>query len=211
LIDPAAGRLAVIAYIDANAPWPKDRYQVEFVREHAPLAAATAEVEPRLAQPPSGALAGVHTFDVNYVHDGQVVARGAFTVKIKATGTVYLAAHPLTRGATLAETDVVAKEVELANVRGVPETDLQKIVGARVARPLVEGQLVTADSVEAKLAVRRGDAVMLVARRGEMTVTAFGIARENGSIGKVIPVMNLQSKKIVYGRVESASAVAVLL
>jgi flagella basal body P-ring formation protein FlgA len=209
-IDHEIGRQAVSTYIREIAPWPAERYRVEVVRDPSPLTVEPGALTARLIQPPKGNLAGVRTYRVEYCQNGTPVAQASFIVAIHVTAEVYVAAHAMQRGVVVAETDLLTKELDLAAVRGTPETDRRKLVGARLARPLNEGQLFTVDSLEPVPLVRRGDAVMLVASRGDLVVTAFGLAREDGAIGKIIRLENVQSKKIVHGRVESANTVTVL-
>ncbi len=209
-IDPTIGRQAVIDFIKSNAPWPEDSYRIEVVRSHMPLTVEPGAITARIIQHPKGRLSGTHTFVVEYRESGRRVARGAFTMRIHVQGVVYVAAYQLNRGVLLSERDLIAKEVDLAKIRGLPETDKSKLIGARIKYTVREGQIVTSGALEPVPVVRRGDAVVVIARRGGMAVTAFGVARESGALGEVIRVENMQSKRVVHARIENSNTVAVL-
>lgn len=210
MIDPAVGREVVLAYIQKNAVWPADQYRIEITGEHNPITVEPGDVTVRLMQRPVGRLSGTHTYVVEYRVGGKRVARGSFTVKVHVNATVYVAAHRLNRGILLSERDLLAKEYDLASLRGLPETAKEKLIGARLRHTIREGQIVTSDALEPVPLVRRGDAVVIVAKRGTLVVTAFGVARENGAMGEVVQVENLQSKRVVHARVKGNNTVVAL-
>jgi len=209
-IDPALGRELVLAYIREHAPWPPERYRIEMTRAHDPITVEPGEVTARLIQRPADRLEGTHTYVVEYRVGGRRVARGGFTMKVHVQATAFVAATQLNRGILLAERDLIAREMDLADLRGLPETDKAKLIGARLRHTIREGQIVTSDALEPVPLVRRGDAVTIVARRGDMVVTAFGLAREDGALGEVVRVENLQSQRVVHARVRGNNTVAVL-
>jgi flagella basal body P-ring formation protein FlgA len=67
--------------------------------------------------------------------------------------------------------------------------------------PLRRGQLIDA------VVVKRGDAVRIVARNGEVEVTAAGSAMEAGASGAVIRVRNERNGIVIRGRVIGAGVV----
>ncbi|MDP8224527.1 MAG: flagellar basal body P-ring formation chaperone FlgA [Candidatus Lernaella stagnicola] len=209
-IDPATGREVVIEHIRSRAPWPADRYDIEIVRDHMPLTAEPGHVAARIYHSPSDNLAGTHTYVVEYRVDGHPAGRGSFTVRVHVQATVYVAAHQLNRGVLLSDRDLVPKRVDLADIRALPETDRSKLLGARIRHTIREGEIVTEAALDPVPVVRRGDAVVVVARRDKMVVTAFGVAKENGALGEVIRVENVQSKRVVHARVENSNTVVVL-
>lgn len=208
-VDLEMGRQAVVEYIRERAPWPADRYRIDFLREPTPVMINAGPVTVRVLQGPKKQLAGTHSYVVEYRQEGRREVRGSFNVRVHVEAAIQVAARAMPRGTVLAETDLVSKQVDLASIRGVPETDPAKIVGARLAHPLQEGQLITVDSCEPIPIVRRGDAVVLVARREGLVVSAFGVAREDGAVGEMISIENVSSKQLVHGRVENANTVAV--
>jgi flagellar basal body P-ring formation protein FlgA len=209
-IDPALGLPLIEKFIAEKAPWPKGRYTISVQRRHMPITVEPGEVTPHLVQHPAGRLTGAHTYVVEYRRDGRRLARGTFVVEVGATATVYLAAHRINRGVLLADRDLMPKQVQLSDVLGLPITDKRRLIGARLKRAINEGQTIEETDLLVVPAVRRGDAVKIVCRRGEMVVTAFGVAKENGALGEVIRIENMQSKRVVHARVTDSKTVAVI-
>jgi len=48
-----------------------------------------------------------------------------------------------------------------------------------------------------------------VAETRLMKITARGVAQQDGSVGQWIPVVNIDSRKVVYGRVRDGETVEV--
>jgi flagella basal body P-ring formation protein FlgA len=57
--------------------------------------------------------------------------------------------------------------------------------------------------------VKSGSRVTLLFKRGQLEVTASGIALENGIVGSEIKVRNENSKRVVIGRVADEGLVVV--
>jgi len=208
-ISPEVGEAAVRRYIRSNAPWPESRYRIEVMRRHRPISVLPGEVSAHVLNADGRELAGRHTYQVEYRQADKKVAQGSFSVEVHVTAKVFLAAHRVHRGAVLAETDLVEREMDLASVRGKAIIDRGQLIGARCRRTLNEGDVFTNGSVEPVPVVHRGDAVMVIAQREGLRVTAFGVARENGSEGDVIKVLNVQSNKTIHARVIDQNTVQV--
>lgn len=209
-IDSSLGQAVVLEYIRNNATWPPSQYQVRVLRAHSPVVVSEGEVTARVMEPHRSALAGRHTYQVEYLQRGRKVAQGAFSVEVNVQARVYRAAHMIRRGVVLARTDLVPVEVDLAELHGRAATEIDQLVGSRAKRTLREGEILTEGCVEPTPVISRGDAVVMIAKRGCVVVRAFGIAQEQGAVGDVIKIKNIQSRKIVHGRVMDANTVQVL-
>jgi len=210
VIDPLLGEQVVVEFIREKAIWPAEQYRLEVMRRHDPIPVTPGPVTARLTQYPKEELAGRHNYQVEYRRDGELMGRGSFTVEVSVTATVYLAAHRLSRGVVLAETDLSPKQMPLGEIQGIPETDRSKIIGARTKHVIQEGQILTRDQLQAVPVIRKGEVVQILAHRGSLAVTAFGIARESGAAGEMIKIENIQSKTVVYGRVMDPTTVEVM-
>lgn len=89
-------------------------------------------------------------------------------------------------------------------------TDKNKILGLMSRRQVTPGMVITDSMVNKPPIVKRGSAVTLVARVGNMEVSAIGQAMQDGSEGQLIRVSNVNSNKIVLARVLDESTVQVL-
>lgn len=86
---------------------------------------------------------------------------------------------------------------------------LEEVIGYKVTRPIKANRPIQTTALVKAPLVKRGDRVMLVAKKGLMKITTPGIVQERGFKGKTIAVKNIESKKIVYGELINASMVEV--
>jgi flagella basal body P-ring formation protein FlgA len=89
-------------------------------------------------------------------------------------------------------------------------TDKSKIVGLMTRRQVTPGMVLTDSMVDKPAIVKRGSMVTLLARMGNMEVTTGGQAMQDGCEGQLIRVLNVNSKKIVFGKILNESTVQVL-
>jgi flagella basal body P-ring formation protein FlgA len=65
------------------------------------------------------------------------------------------------------------------------------------------------DLVELPPLVKRGDLVTIIARLEGLKITTLGEVKRKGRQGERIPVLNIDSRKVIFARVIDANTVAV--
>ncbi len=109
---------------------------------------------------------------------------------------------------------VAAGDVRVVKVRSKGPRDavrLEDVVGKRVKRPVGKGNTVKRDYIGERLAIRKGDRVIIVVRNGNLRVSANGLARDDGATGDAVDVENLASGKVVSGIVVEPGVVEIYL
>jgi flagella basal body P-ring formation protein FlgA len=124
---------------------------------------------------------------------------------------VVIAQQPLQRGSTISTDQIQLKETDISLLRNQYFTDASTLIGKQVRRPIREGNVITADSVEEPLAIRRGDAITIVANSGPLTVKMQGTAMGDGRIGEQISVRNQSSEKIIKATVKGQGEVIAVM
>lgn len=76
-------------------------------------------------------------------------------------------------------------------------TDMDMIVGMAAKRSLTPGTPIAATDVRRQLLVNRGETVTMMLTTPAMQLTAKGRALQNGSIGDVIRISNLQTNTVI--------------
>jgi flagella basal body P-ring formation protein FlgA len=66
-----------------------------------------------------------------------------------------------------------------------------------------------ADNIELPPLVKRGDFVTIIAESENLKITTLGQVKKRGCIGERIPVVNLDSKKVLHALVVDANTVKV--
>jgi len=169
----------------------------------------TGEYQARVIPPGRTPLVGRVRLQVEFTIDGRSVRTAWVGADIGLWGPVVVARRAIARGEPLTEADLTLDRRDLSHVpRGVL-SDLEAVVG-RVARaPIVAFVPIRREQVETPAAVRRGDAVLLVAERKGLRITAPGEVHADAGLGEQVRVINRATRKLLTGRVVDARTVGV--
>jgi flagella basal body P-ring formation protein FlgA len=121
-----------------------------------------------------------------------------------------VARQAINRGDTITAETVASIRDE---VRGVPLRRLPQavqVVGGRALRPVPAGAVLLPGAVTVRRAIEPGDPVTVVARSGDIEVTASLVASDGGEPGDVIRVRNPETRRDLRGRVLSEGRVEVI-
>lgn len=150
-------------------------------------------------------LAGTFFFAV----DGKEVGRTRVTAQINLTIEAVLATRNLSRGHILQQKDLNLGWAPYTKARGAIN-DPNMAVGQTLKSALKAGEPLNDRNLTKSLMVRRGDMVTLTAQQGGLRVTATGEARQDGSYGDTISILNVNSKKIISGKITGPGQVAII-
>lgn len=112
-------------------------------------------------------------------------------------------------GELITRADVEWLQVPAGRYGGGYIDQINDLVGQTPRRPLPAGAPIRAGDVGRPEAVAKNVLVTMVAQGPGMTITTTGRALEGGSIGDVVQVVNLQSKKIIQATIIGSNQVQV--
>lgn len=136
--------------------------------------------------------------------------------RVKVAGNVFASvsipvlARPMGRGDTITESDIEWIDVRDEVIRRDIVTTARQLIGQEPRYQLRAGAPVRTVEVQKPVAVAKNSSVTMMVRSKFMTLTAQGRATEDGSIGDVIRVTNVQSKQTVDAKIEGPGQVSVL-
>jgi flagella basal body P-ring formation protein FlgA len=140
--------------------------------------------------------------------DGRVVENLAVSGTLEALAEVAVAAGDLRRGAVIDAQDIQIAERDLNELRS-PCFDPDELVGKRLKRGLRAGEAFERASVVFPPLIKRGEPVTITASKGALTVTARGLAQQDGHQGDMIRVRNISSNKDIHCRITGSESVTV--
>lgn len=217
--------LALAQTQPAQSPEDIRRIAADFIAKQLPavegqvLHAVADDLDPRLrlapcAGAPTGLLPAAARMGER-VTVGVTCAQPKWTVyvpvRIETEMPVLIARRAVARNAAVTETDV---EIRTQRVPGLSSSyvgSLQQLTGRHLRQPLSPGMPVTVDLLAADILVKRGQRVTLVATGGGLEVRAQGEAVADATPAGRVRVLNLNSRRIVEGEVESSDLVRVRL
>ncbi len=117
--------------------------------------------------------------------------------------------RPMARGDTIGEHDIEWKEVREEGVRQDTIIEARQLLGMEPRYQIRAGVPLRLSELERPVVVARNANVTIVLRTPYMTLTALGQAKDDGGMGDIIKVTNLQTKQTVDARVDGPGTVTV--
>jgi flagella basal body P-ring formation protein FlgA len=128
-----------------------------------------------------------------------------FVVRAKVSARIAMVANNIASGQVITDADVLLERHDISSVID-SVSDPQEVVGMSAKRTLRAGEVLRTGSLGAPILVKRGDSVMMIATRDQVTVSMAGEAMDGGARGSVVRVRN-SSGNIVRARVTGPGTV----
>lgn len=160
----------------------------------------------------SNKLFGIVQVNVDVLVNGRRQATAVVNLEVRKMQWIAVAARRIDRGETLTE-DNVQKELRLS-VGASNEIGYSEALGKQAHRDFAPGQPIGKGDLEAVKSdeltlVKNHQQVRMVVRLGSLRVTAVGEALQDGQSGQLVRIRNIDSKKIVSGKVIGEGVVEV--
>jgi flagella basal body P-ring formation protein FlgA len=88
-------------------------------------------------------------------------------------------------------------------------TDQGEVIGKSASRPLPPDTPLRPAFVKLPLVIKKGDRVLIEARRGGLSIRAYGVTKSSGQVGQTVMVANLDSGRELRAKVVAPSLVEV--
>lgn len=199
------------AYLYSRLPWDYENFSVELERLPSDVIVPMGQSEPiiKISDTDSIKDRGPVQLRVSVIVDGKVFTKFRVFFRVHIFEDVVLVKKQLRRLEVLSEDDLYIKRTETTKLGGLTFGSIEDLVGKRTIRPIRPYSVVTFDMVETPPAIRKGDVIKMLVKKGNFMVTAKGISNEDGKKGDVIRVKNYDSKKQLYGKVIDSETVAI--
>jgi flagella basal body P-ring formation protein FlgA len=132
--------------------------------------------------------------------------RYEYVVRARVTAMVAIAAGPVAANEALTDAQVTIERRDISNIAD-PISNPADAVGQMSRRMLRPGDILRSGQLSSPVLVKRGDAVMMIARREGIEVSMAGEALDAGSKGAVVRVRNAGSGQVVRMRVAGPGTV----
>lgn len=207
-VEPAAVAAAVLA--DLRRHLGEGRIEVQYdgrVPElHLPTdVAATVTVAEFAFEPITGRFTGTLAAPAEGPAAVQVAISGRAAVMIE----VPVPATRLRSGAPIDAADLTLVEFESRRLDDGMALSEDELIGMSPRRTLAPGAPVRLADVQPPIVVARGDRITMQVRYGTLSVTARGRALQDGAMGDVIRVTNLDSRRTIEATVAAPDLVIV--
>jgi flagella basal body P-ring formation protein FlgA len=132
--------------------------------------------------------------------------RYEYVVRASVSALVVVSAAPVAANAALSGADVTLERRDITAIAD-PISVPEDAIGQTSRRSLRAGEVLRSGQLAAPLLVKRGDAVLMLARQDGVEVSTAGEALDAGSRGALVRVRNAGSGQVVRMRVAGAGTV----
>jgi flagellar basal body P-ring formation protein FlgA len=132
-------------------------------------------------------------------------------VTVETELTVLVLRRALPRGSAIAPEDVESRRMRVPGLADTYIREPAQLVNRHLRSATAPGTALAVDLLSADILVKRGQRVTLVARVGGLEVRAEGEAIADANAAGRVRVLNLNSRRIVEGQVETRDCVLVSL
>lgn len=141
--------------------------------------------------------------------DGQPSTQSILRFDIKKFQQVAVAAKALNAGEVITTESITSERRDVGRLPAGYFTELAKIQGLTVKRPLAPGIVLTDSMLKKAILITRGKPINILAQIGSIQVMVAGTALQNGSEGQFIQVQNTTSQKVIVGQVVDDTTVRI--
>jgi len=130
-------------------------------------------------------------------------------VRLTRQAQLVLAARPLSRDVIITSSDVMlGDQIEATDAENAVR--IEDVVGKQLTVSIPAGKPIPRSALRDPVVIRRGDVVQVVVRAPGLTVRTAGRAKDDGVLGRLVPVETLESKgKTIMARVAGPKEVEI--
>ncbi|MFH1035749.1 MAG: flagellar basal body P-ring formation chaperone FlgA [Pseudomonadota bacterium] len=173
------------------------------------LPAGEVTTQARVVGGQTGDIGGRVPVTIDVYVDGNKETQVRAVGSVDLYGQVVVAARPLMSGQTLAPEDMDLRRVNLREAGPGVVSDPGQLLGYRARFPIAAGTPLDSRRLEQAPMIHTGDVVTMVYSGQGIRVTAKGKAEQTGFLNSRIRLINLASKRGVWGKVVDTGTVEV--
>lgn len=110
----------------------------------------------------------------------------------------------------LTEENVFIARRETTRIRGMAFSSINDLKGMTTTTSVQPHTILTENMVETPPTMKQGTIVKLIVKKSGFKIVTKGLAQQTGYKGEVIKVKNLDSKKMLYGKIINSDSVQVI-
>ena len=139
----------------------------------------------------------------------QFQKRIRLNTKVMVSQQVIKTKRAVKRGEILSNDEIRVETVQTERPSQNAITNIDHALGYEAARNLPVGKILIPNFIKRPALGNRGDKILIMAQKGGMTITTPGILKEDGYENAMVRVLNIESKKVIYGRLVDSNTVKV--
>lgn len=200
---------AVKTFVFDNMPWDREDVIIQNTGRDFNVAVKYGDITVEITPKSRNQYIGSVRYTAIISVDGLVQKSIDLSLQISVFKKVLVASRKIKRGEMLNPGNLIMVRRQLsANAKDAIDNPAEA-VGLVAARNIPSQRVIKKKYLTPPLIVKNREVVKLIFQFGGLNVQTLAIARENGSLGDYVRVQNVDSKKVVYGRVVGVRQVSV--
>lgn len=195
-------------YITSHSPWEESQIKVKNVSIPNTINIPEDGVFNITASPKS-ALIGRTAFSFNVKNENVTSQTYWITADIEVWVDVVLTSRSLKDHQIINGNDIYSGKQNLSDLPAGYLYSTDDVIGKRLKRFVAGNRPLSADVLEEPPIFKRGDKVFIIAESDNLKITTVGTASEDGFRNRPVKVVNLQSKREVFGDVIDGGTIKV--
>jgi flagella basal body P-ring formation protein FlgA len=196
-------------FITQNIPQENKTVRIKEINVSGRVVLSKGRIAYKVAAPGMRQLMGTCSIAVDFSVNGHFEKKVWATATVEVWGPVVVTRKPLGRYKPITEDDIMLQTMDLTHLSSNVVTDPEVVLGKRTKRAIGAQTPLRADSIELPPLVKRGDLVVIIAQSKGLKITTRGLVKKKGRLGDRIPVVNVDTKKVLYARVIDSNTVQV--
>ena len=207
LIPETIGK-SIQAYLEGEWGTQVQSVQVAVLSPSESMGVPAGKITLRVMQARSGDGIGRRMFHVAVMVNGKSWKAIEVYADVTATIDAILLNRSLRSDEVIDVLDLKTAPVRITQLAHPFLTDQDAVVGKSAARPIPADVPLRQAFVKAPVVLKKGDRVMVEAKRGGLSIQTYGVTKSSGSVGQTIMVTNpdsgreLRAKVVAPGLVE---------
>ena len=152
---------------------------------------------------------GYRNYEVEFSIDGEAVRIVTVRTYLKLYKEVFIARDTIRRNQIIEESDLLKVRKNVDRLPREYVTDKDQLIGKISKRTINPSEAIRRNTVSAPPLVKSGDRLQIVFETPFLRLSAPGISMAKGRKGERIPVKNLDSKIVVFAKVQTRNIVLV--
>ncbi len=185
------------------------RFEVKEPRVYEKIVLPAGQISCEVSVPEGALRGGYVAATLRLLSQGEEIKRLRVTARVDVYADVVVARQYLKKHHEIREADLQILNRNISLLPPDVVTEAKDIVGKRATFSINSNEVLRTGMVEEPPLVRKGDRVILMVESPFFRITAMGESKEEGRRGERVKLLNLSSKKEVYGRVLDSKTVAV--
>ena len=197
----------LLAHMRETTPWKESEIEILSIENLQRIEIPPGEVELKLSS--KSAIKGQKNLliPVEVVQAGETLQCFWASAKIRVRAVILTAAKEISRGSAIGAGDIIAQVTEIPDLDTYYIRNSEEVLGNIARRNFSPGDPLTRGAIAKPFLVKKGETVQLKLERNGILLTSAAKAEQNGKLGQIIRVRNLDFSTTLKAQVSGKAEV----